>query len=398
AKDPTFKSVPITIPTTNVITYQIPAAEFTDLLGIRFYFSLKDKKDNEVRSEEGYVYKTHPSSTQIPNLVFGSDAASYQLISIPLELTSNTVGSVFKDLGSADKSKWRMYSYPGFTKEMTTSDNISVGSGYWLIAKNSTTINHGEGKTVAVKEDAPFVLKLVKGWNLIGNPYNFNVSWDDVLVANGNPTGLGKLRFYKGGSFTGGDVLGSYKGAFVRLDGVDKLDVKVPVANKGLTGGRVDNALKEPGSLLSDPDWQVKLTLYDGFFSNELAGFGMATSASENVDRWDELKLPTPSGINSFNLIMRQIGNESLIKDVVKTIDQYTWSGSITSDRGVTISWDNTGFGLSEKLLMLETDDRASLVDMRTEKTITLPAGRQLFKIHYGSANYIKEASQTKEL
>ncbi len=400
AKDPTFKSVSVALPTTNSIVYQIPAAEFTDPVGVRFYFSLKDKKDNEVKSEEGYVYKTYPSgvSTQIPNLVFGSDATSYQLISVPLELTSNTVGSVFKDLGSADKSKWRMYSYPGFTKEMSTSDNISVGNGYWLIAKNSTTINHGEGKTVAVKEDAPFVLKLVKGWNLIGNPYNFSISWDDVLVANGNPTGLGKLRFYKGGTFTGGDILGSYKGAFVRLDGVDKLDVKVPVVNKGLTGGRVGNAPQEETGMLSNPNWQVKLTFDDGFFSNDLAGFGMATSASENVDCWDELTLPTPEGINSFNLVMRQIGKESLIKDVVKTNDQYTWSGSIMSDRGVIISWDNTGFGLSDKLLMLETNDRVSLVDMRNEKTISLPAGRQLFKIHYGNASYVKEASQTTEL
>lgn len=398
AKDPAFKSVPIPLPTGNSIVYQMP--DFTDAVGMRFYFSLKDKEGNEVKSEEGYTYKTYPaasSTQQIPNLVFGKDAGSYQLISIPLELADSRVESVFKDLGKRDKSKWRLYAYAGRTIELGLSDAIDVGKGYWLIAKNSTTINPGEGSTVAVKEDAPYVLKLVRGWNLIGNPYNFTISWADVLAANGNPTGLGNLRFYKAGSFTSGNLLGSYKGAFVRLDGVDNLDVKVPVINQGLTGGRV-SAENEVASVLGEENWQVRLTLEDGKTSNDLAGFGMGASASENLDQWDEIALPTPEGVGSFSLTMRQLGRESLIKDVVKTSDRYTWAGKITSDHGVALHWDNTGFGLGEQQLMLEADDRVSLVDMRAENSISLAAGERQFKIHYGNALYIKEASQTKDI
>jgi tripartite motif-containing protein 71 len=393
------KSVPVTFSASSgSISYSIPANDFIDPIGLRFYFSIIDKEGNQVNSDEGYVYKKYPASgsdQRIPNLVFGKGADKYQIISIPLDITAKTVQNVFKDLGESKKSRWRLFEYDETTKELTASDEIELGKGYWLIVKEESVINPGEGKTAKVNSETPFVLELVKGWNLIGNPYNFSVSWKDVLDFNNNPDGLGTLQQFKLGTFSTTDILGAYGGAFLRLDGVDNLSLKIPVLNKKIIGGR--NRTEQLRTTLNEPFWTVNLAISDGVITNELAGFGMHESATEDFDKYDVMSPPMPQGVSTFDWIMRQTTEGNLSKDMVKTAENYSWSGNVAGERRITISWDNTGFGLNDKQLVIEVDKEASLTDMRTINSLTLSEGEHNFRIHYGTADYIKEVTYTKE-
>ena len=60
------------------------------------------------------------------------------------------------------------------------------------------------------------------------------------------------------------------------------------------------------------------------------------------------------------------------------------------------MSWDNTPFRDSNKLLMMKVSDRIALVDMKKVASLTFPPGAQQFKIFYGDEQYIKSESLDK--
>ncbi len=65
---------------------------------------------------------------------------------------------------------------------------MTPGKAFWLIVKDSDRfINTGPGTTVSTAE--PFPIRLNKGWNLIGNPFNFETFAKDSL-SNGERLGF----------------------------------------------------------------------------------------------------------------------------------------------------------------------------------------------------------------
>jgi tripartite motif-containing protein 71 len=274
-------SIPHTI-SSNEVQVSVPASFFIDPLGLFLKISLVDKSGNEITGTHHNIYMKYPttSTTQvIPNLKFGKKANSYQLIAIPLELTTKSTTSVFADLGNYDTKKWRLFSYDGSIRENPAS--ISTGQGYWFIMSNTHEINPGEGNVVKVTQGDPYKISLRADWNLIGNPYNFNISWEDVLEHNGlNETQL-KFRQFLNGGFSEDTSLKRFRGGFVHSD--IARDIEIPVINKGGSGRK---AAKDPSALDTD-NWLVKLNLQDGEFSNSLLGFGMHPQANEGKDIWD---------------------------------------------------------------------------------------------------------------
>ena len=137
--------------------------------------------------------------------------------------------------------------------------------------------------------------------------------------------------------------------------------------------------------------------LDDGFLRDELAGIGMNSEAKEGKDLFDEVTLPIPEGLNNFELILKELPRMKLLKDIVPTKEEYTWSGQLWSEHDVTVSWDNSYFGNNDKQLILETAERVELIDMKKTSSLRLSSGQQQFKIHFGSTDYIKKATLDKE-
>ncbi len=79
--------------------------------------------------------------------------------------------------------------------------------------KDKHDITTGEGNTVRVLQDSPYLMRLTKGWNQIGNPYNFNLYWPDVKAFPGNAgKPLGDLKVYEAGKFGKSEVLKNFRG------------------------------------------------------------------------------------------------------------------------------------------------------------------------------------------
>jgi hypothetical protein len=115
-------------------------------------------------------------STPVTPLLVGEN-----MISVPLSAQPNDPFSLFGD----DVQNFQLYRYQGGTFESPTL--VTPGTGYIL---NSPTIGVIDAKNITrTPTPSPFTLSLQSAWNLIGNPYDRNVSLASVQVHRiGGPT------------------------------------------------------------------------------------------------------------------------------------------------------------------------------------------------------------------
>ncbi|HEY5691897.1 MAG TPA: FG-GAP-like repeat-containing protein [Cyclobacteriaceae bacterium] len=326
----------------------------------------------------------------IPYSSFGSREANYRIIAVPLNLTNNKVRDVFDELIPYDDTRWRMFHYQnGSNQEMNESSTISPGQGYWLIVKESKTFTSGPGETV----QAPFSVQLVQGWNQIGNPYDFNISWADVQAANPGLPGLRKWI----NTMTDGTTLSKMEGGFVNATTAGTLII--PAIDNG---GRVRSEEELVRNTLDSPNWQVYLNVDQGELMNRIAGIGMNAKASDDYDIYDGLSMP--HFFDSFLEVNHaKAWNGNLFsKDIVTTSQNHIWDFSVSTsgpEEVMTFSWDNSYFGDNDRELYLYDVALQRNIDMRTASTYAFNRNASnAFQVLFGSADFIKEKSSVNEL
>lgn len=144
-------------------------------------------------AEFGYydIKRTISNITPTITMEGGMLASNYRMISFPVR-PSNTspIANLEDDLGPYNPINWRMFTYNTVTsqyEEMNWSNvQMLPGKAFWLICRNDATIDvTGE----LVDTASAFDILLYPGWNMIGHPFNFPVTFADVS-ANGVRIGV----------------------------------------------------------------------------------------------------------------------------------------------------------------------------------------------------------------
>lgn len=123
----------------------------------------------------------------------GSAQTNYALFSVPFELDKFSPKEVLEDdLGKYDPKKWKFFEYRpemapnGWVEYNSTAPTIAPfypGRAFFiLVADPGKVIDSGAGKTVATNKR--FVIELKSGWNLIGTPFNFPISRENLTLVN----------------------------------------------------------------------------------------------------------------------------------------------------------------------------------------------------------------------
>ncbi len=338
----------------------------------------------------------------IPYTAFGSEVSNYRIIGIPLELTSKSVASVLvDDLQASDKKNWRLFRHENSSNqniEMVSSSNIDAGKGYWLIVKESKTMDTGPGTTVAATLSEPYIINLSTGWNLIGNPYNFNVLWSDVKTASG--AGTLDLVTYDGSYNESDSKLDKFEGGFVFTSSA--LALKIPVTKNPSAGGRESIIAKTKNlNTIDEPNWEVTLKLRNGDKVSGFGGIGMNENANGLEDEFDGFTLPRFLEYLEVNHAKR-FRDIAYTKDIVPSSLNHEWEFMVeTNLSGNTeLSWDNSYFGNNENaVLKLWDEEEQRAVDMKKVNSYSLNGkASKSFRIFYGNKEFVNGKTELKSL
>lgn len=367
---------------------------FSDQAGILGVFEGWDAVGNQSVTDTVIVnLKFNAGEVTATGIKSGTTIEAYQIISIPLNLDNKSVEAVFADLGTYDKTKWRMFHYSnGALKEYKEGfTNIERGKGYWLIAKESgSSISLGAGNTDNGGET--FAINLVSGWNQIGNPHLFDVSWNEILAYNGLTTGdLSEFFVYQNGSYSATSNVTKFKGGFVNSPGSMTLEIPYPATQSGRLAS---NPIEENFGNIENSEWVMALSLKAGQYNYNLGGIGIHPKADVSKDQYDRLNPPKFINYMEINFAHPEYSWSSFARDVVPTQENYTWEFTVESNllsEQLQLNWDSQiAAGTSKKLILKDVTSNTFL-DMADVSSYTFTNDeKREFQLIYGSEAYIE--------
>jgi hypothetical protein len=376
------------------------ADEDFDDIGIQYFFGATDISGNIGNSSPATIFVQFPEGTiglsgvsPVSNSENPSET-DYRIFSVPVR--STTLGQVLGN-PETDKTKWRVWRYSGTNSELSISSSLSAGNGYWLIYQNTAglALNVG-GLAVQATNSSPFIMNLTSGINLIGNPYHFTISWQEVLdhnISRGiiNPGDISGLTFYRGGfASEGNSDLLSTEGAFVQSN--EAFSLEIPVSSSPFF--RTANNARTSRNGLAEDNWEVGIDLTNDATFYNVAALGMNPEAEEGKDKFDQMAMPFLFRYLEFNSENEQFNNERFSKDVVKTAENHIWEfEAITSfdPSEASLSWDNSYFGDNDQQLYLYDLKEERIINMREQMEYHFfLREKQNFKILYGTPEFIE--------
>ena len=340
--------------------------------------------DNFGCSSSATVPITILNGCNVPGLSSGGTVDAYRMFSIPMKLSDPRVETVLfpvlQKYGGYNQGKIRLVRYSNgsnieYLEGFTTFEQ---GKSYWLLSLDPIDINvTGSTQT---SNSSSFTLNLSQGWNQIGNPFGFDVSWSDVLSKNSNNANVGNLFVYDPTtiSFKQSDNLKTWGGGFVNASVATS--IQIPVTVKQATGGRSSNE-----NVFADgsTSWFIPFQLKHGVSINELGGIGMHPEGNLGRDKFDESTLPRFVNYLEFNSYHNDYFQPRFMKDIVPSQPSFNWemvAESNFNSNEATLTWDCSALTNTNSALLLVDKEKGTLTDMRkqSEYTFELKNQRQL--------------------
>jgi hypothetical protein len=264
----------------------IPGANVGET-GVAYYVSAIDVNNNSSKTDVNSVrvILTGTGIVSTSEQTAGSAQTSYRLVSIPLDATNKSAEDVLVDnLGSYDKTKWRFYELRADQSyaEYPNTANMSASKGFWLIVKSTgKIIDTGPGNTNML--DDPFEISLVAGWNIVGNPFNFNIPVANVEMENDSSL---DIRAYTGSWSIYNSSLRPFEGYGVYSETATKL-----LIDPDLSGPGKIPAVKKPVSK-EEKDWTIAIDASCQEAVDKDTKVITFSSASAGYDRLDRPEPP----------------------------------------------------------------------------------------------------------
>lgn len=222
---PSFTEIPQSL-SGSTIAYEetIPANDVT-ARGVDFYLTATDANGTTSRMPTtGYVSIPVTASGLSTSLPGGTTQSAFRMIAFPTELEANQFSALLEDdLGPLNPKQWRLFrigsqglngTEGGYDEIQSLSATAQPGEAYWIIARESATLDTGVG--TSLRTNQPFTIALEDGWNLISNPFAFDLPLANATV-DGAP--LNDVLRYTGQfvPLEAGDALAPFEGYLARL-------------------------------------------------------------------------------------------------------------------------------------------------------------------------------------
>lgn len=369
-----------------------------DEMGLEYVFQVVGTFGYDAFSDTGYTYMRYPNGFDVSGLRFGKKFDDYDIIGIPLILDNNQVGSVIEEYGEYNNRQWRLWSYENSMLNEFTQSSFSTfnpGQGYWLISKESRSFNTGAGRVVEANDANPYEITLTPGFNQIGSPFPYAVSWTDILAANPESvtTELEDFLGYEE-AYAASDRIKRLRGGFVFAHAPVTLQVPVrknPNVQRGELR-RVPEVFENP----SIDRWFIPMDAKIGSKVYELGGFGMAPEADTSRDPLDRMLPPRFGDYLEMVVTHPDYFYESFTRDITSPAKNHVWEFTVATnleDPLLELSWNMDYLPFAAQDWLLFDVDHQTLVNLREQVSYrSLATGKtRHFRLYMGDQNFLAE-------
>jgi len=216
---------------------------------------------------------------------------AYEMISIPYAFTDSSVEALFKDLGKPNKLLWRMFGHydqrTGYAEFPDDFKTVRRGEGYWLIAKNPVSMNLGTTTVQATEED--FEIVLHPGYNMIGNPFPYKVSWKNSFRSDSVENVIWSYHDGKYDSIT--QNMDAYHGYWVKNRG--KLPKIIRINSLLVTENSNIPKKQDWHDELLQNEWKLQLSARTAKTADDKNFIGVLNTSVDGLDENDFSEPPT---------------------------------------------------------------------------------------------------------
>lgn len=285
---------------------------------------------------------------------------TYRMISFPGELDNpSLVGMLENTLGTYDPTKWRVFGYEATTGEYTERQgSLTGGAAYWIITRDAENLASGAGHSTTLNG---VTVSLQNGWNMIGNPYAFNVDITDTSAVTVSGDVELTLYNYVGGGYNQVSVMVPGEGYWLWSNSDNaQLAIRPLEAQSG------SRARVRPSA---STVWEATLRATIGPRQDGLNRFGVHPQAREEYDSQDAHEPPVIGDYISLTFDHRDWGAAPgrYTSDFrPQGQDLYRWPVTVTTNVPGVVNID------LDEIYNLPSDFVLRLVDMETGEIHTL--------------------------
>jgi hypothetical protein len=259
--------------------------------GVEYYIRAEDVNAN-TRESDLFSVRVALSESGITNSAAqpsGSAQSAYRMISLPLDATNKKPADVLEEeLGTYNPTVWRFYELLADQtyREHPNTGNMNPGKAFWLIVKNAEkVISTGAGNTV--QTSSTYSVALHAGWNLVGNPFNFNIPQTHVSLQNSAAL---DIRSYNGSWNNFNGSLAPFQGYAVYTEQATNLLIDPILTGMGKLKSTEILAEKEG-------EWIIDI---EARSQDAVDTDNRAVSLSKASDSWDTFDRPEPPVIGDY--------------------------------------------------------------------------------------------------
>ena len=206
---------------------------------------------------------------------------TYRMISTGGDVFDKGIATNLEDdLGPYDDTVWRIFKWNG---SGYTENNFALeqGEAYWIITQGSATMQSSSGESTPLLNG--YGVNLGSGWNMVANPYNFNLSFSNLHYNDGDIEPV--LYRYTGSGYTTTNTFTPGDGVWIYANNSNRIDFKP------LGGGSIQRTAAE------ELTWHGSVNVTSGDLMDEDNIFGVAIDASSG---WDALDRHEPPVIGDY--------------------------------------------------------------------------------------------------
>ena len=271
--------------------------------GVEYHVTIKTLRATLDSPAPGPSYATISTLVSSLSEPFTHPGERYRLLSVPLDFGTGFSGSLdallTDDLGSYDPLDWRAFLYdPATTSNVEFSGQQAErfrpapGRTFWLISRHDHRVTTGPIAGFSTPSSVPYSLTLAPGWNLIGDPFDFPVSWSEVggdTAFTGEPVAFDPSRGKNGDySEVTPVVLAPFEGYFVHAAQAATLLIPNRAAPASVAAG--------PAHAQDLGGWRARVSARTTEAEDAANVIGFATGAEAGFDALDWPKPPVPPG------------------------------------------------------------------------------------------------------